>query len=113
MLGEPHNAKCKKRLSTHGIYITQRICCSNLTESVGIVHNRGKEVHRLHNGMGVIYPIDCAVVSCAKPHQYVGIFQDWQALKNFGQILRPDFAGSTSLTHKAGKLRLAGRTFWK
>ena len=51
----------------HGVDITQRIGCSNLSEPVWIIHNGCEEIYGLNDGKIIRHLIDAGIISTLQP----------------------------------------------
>ena len=76
-----HNVQRQFRLAAHGVHIGEGVGGGNGAKSVGIVGDRGEEVHRLHQCQIVADAIDAGIVALIKAHQQIGITVDADALQ--------------------------------
>ena len=73
ILRKTHNIQCTDDLTSHGIHITQRICCRNLAKHIGILQHRRKEIQRLHHSHLITDTIDCRIITAVKAHQQIRV----------------------------------------
>ncbi len=68
-----HQIKTCHRPAAHGIHVTDRICCGNLTEKIRIVYRRCDNVGRGDDGRFVRESVDTGIVTGIKADQQVWI----------------------------------------
>ena len=73
ILRKADNIQRTDDLTAHGVHITQRIGCRDLSEHIGILQHRRKEIQRLHHSHIVTDTVDRRVITAVKPHQQIGI----------------------------------------
>ena len=87
--------KCRQWTATHSIDIRQGIGAGNLAESIRIVNNRRKKVHRLNQRLCFAYFIYPGVVGLVETDQQVRVITEVQALQHRVQNLWTEFGSST------------------
>ena len=73
VIGKANHGERANRTSTHGIYITQRIGGSNLSEDVWVVDDGGEEIYSLDERQLRRELIHTSVVGCVEADQDIGI----------------------------------------
>ena len=86
--GHGHDIECDLWGGAHGVNIADGVCCGDLPEHVGIIHNGREEIQRLHNGQIIAYLINGGVVAGIVAHQQVFILYRGDALQDLAQHSR-------------------------
>ena len=102
--GEADDIERGDRLTTHGVDVGQRVGGGDLTEHVGVVDDRRKEVDRLHEGDVVGQRKDSRVVEGLAPHDKARIRDCRQSTQRLRQVTRTQLGGSTRATGEGGQL---------
>lgn len=71
--GEGQQVHGQLGLPPHGVYIGEGVDSGDLPKSIGVIHHRREEVHRLDHGQLITDLIDCRVVALVKAHQQSGV----------------------------------------
>ena len=92
---DSHNVQCQLRLTAHGVHIGEGVGGGNGAESVGIVGDRGEEVHRLHQCQIVADAVHAGIIALIKTHQQIGITVDADALQQLCQYASAYFCAAS------------------
>ena len=73
VLWKSYDRQCRSRTTAHGVNITERIRCGDLSEQVRIVHNRRKKVYGLHKSEICREFVNSSVVIRVEPDEDIRI----------------------------------------
>ena len=93
----------KTRLAAHSPDIAERVGCRDLSEHIGIIYDRSKEVHRLDHGNLIRNLIDSRVIGGFNPHDQIIIMEFWQLAQNLGKGLGTNFSCSSRCLAKCSQ----------
>ena len=90
------------RARAHGEDVAQGVGGGDAPEVIGVVYQRGEEVHREHGGAVVPQAVDGGVVARLKAQQQVGVYGSLDGGEYALEVARTPLGGSTPL---GGELR--------
>ena len=61
-IGKSGDIQRHRRLSSHSIYITERIRRRYLSKGIGIIHHRRKKIKSLYHGLIITDPVDRSII---------------------------------------------------
>ena len=96
VIGKAHDVQGGNRPATHGVNVAQRIGSSDLAEDIGIVHERRKEIQRLHDHEILAKAIDARVAESFGADDQIGIIELWQPTHDLRGPLLGQLARSSS-----------------
>ena len=102
-IGKAYNIEGYRRLAAHSPDIAERVGCRNLSEHIGIIHDRSKEVHRLDHGNLIRNLIDSRVIGGLNPHDQIIIMEFWQLAQNLGKGLGTNLSCSSGCLAKCSQ----------
>ena len=80
---------------THGVDIRDGVGGGDPAEGVGIIHQRGDDIGRLHQGALRRNPVDPGIIRCLRSHKQVCVAMIPKPVQGFRQARRAQFRGST------------------
>jgi hypothetical protein len=81
--------------AAHGVDVAQGIAGGNLTECIGIIHNRREKINGLNQGQVIGYTIDAGVIRAVQPDQHIGISRKNQSAQRLLQVPMRQFGSSS------------------
>ena len=61
-VGESHDIQRHLRHTAHGVDIAQRVGRRDLSEHIGVIYNRGKEIHGLNHRHLIVYAVHRRII---------------------------------------------------
>ncbi len=80
-----HDIQAQLGFSAHGVHVGQGVGGRDLAKEIGVVRDRRKKVHRLHQRQLVADLVDRRVVALVKAHQQIGVAVDPDTLQQLAQ----------------------------
>ena len=104
--GNGHNVQRQLGLAAHGVNIRKRVGGGNGSKGVGVIGNRGKKVHRLHQRQIIGNFIHAGIIAFVKSHQQIGVCVHTNALQQLCQNPGANLGTAAGTAGQLGKLNV-------